>query len=95
MAKAFYQYQTNGQTFSFLQDTAIATAVGNTAAAVNTPRLPHKLKPRRLAIKISTGVYKHPVCETDTYGGHAPGDALLGGTVIGFDGEVNDAFSAF
>jgi hypothetical protein len=95
MAKAFYNYQTNGLNFAFLQDTASAAAMGNTPAAVNTPRLPHKLKPRKLAIKVGAGVYKHLVAETDLYGGHTFGDTVLGGVVVGFDGEVNNAFSAF
>ncbi len=95
MAKAFFQYQTNGVTFAFLQDTVTAAALGNTPAIVNTARLPQKLKPRRLAIRMAPGVYKHLVCETDVYGGHVMGDTVLGGVVVGFDGEVNNGFSAF
>lgn len=95
MAKAFYNYLTEGTTFSFLQDTATAAALGQTAATVGTPRLPHKLKPGRIAIKISTGVYKHPVADESTQATFSMGDSLLGGTIVGFDGEVNNAFSAF
>lgn len=95
MAKAFYNYLTEGTTFSFLQDTATATALGQTAATVGTPRLPHKLKPGKISIKMGTGVYKHITADESIQAAFSMGASLLGGTIVGFDGEVNNAFSAF
>lgn len=95
MAKAFFNYVTEGTTFAFLLDTATAAAVGHTAATVGTPRLPHKLKPGKISIKLGAGQYKHVIADEGLQATHAMGDALLGGVIVGFDGEVNNAFSAF
>lgn len=95
MAKAFYEYaDDNGAIHSFLQDTAVAAALGNTPAAANTPRLPDKLKPRRVSIVLAPGKYTRPVVSLPaTYQGLVPGAALLGGVICGKDGEVNNGFS--
>lgn len=95
MAKAFYEYEDdNGAIHSFLQDTGVAGAVGNTPASANTPRMPDKLKPRRVSIALGAGRYTHPVVSLQsTYRGIVPGAALLGGVVCGKDGEVNNGFS--
>ena len=95
MAKAFYQYVTESTTFAFLADTATAASIGYTAAAVGTQRLPHKLKPGRIAIKMGPGVYKHPIADEGLQATFTMGQSLLGGTIVGFDGEVNNAFSAY
>jgi hypothetical protein len=98
MAKAFYTYTDDtGADFSFLQDTATASAVGNSGAAVGTPRLPHKLKPRRVSIsdRASPATYKHPIVGTPLFAGISFGDSILSGTVVGFDDEINNAHAAY
>jgi hypothetical protein len=95
MAKAFFNYLTEGTTFAYLVETATATALGLTAATVGTPRLPHKLKPGKIAIKLGTGHYKHVTADESIQATFNMGDSLLGGVIVGFDGEVNNAFSAF
>lgn len=102
MPKAFFQYHTEGQVFSFLQDTAIAAALGNTGATVGTQRLPHKLKPNKIALRTGSTTpftYRHYVIDAAVRDTRRMGDAITIGattyTVVGFDDETNNAFSAF
>ncbi len=98
MVKAFYSYGTDAgdEVYSFLQDTAIAAALGQVPATVGTPRLPDKFKPRRVSVKIGVGVYKRPVVgNVGLLAGLTLGTAILGGTVVGQDGEVNNGQAAF
>jgi len=102
MPKAAYTYTTEGQSFAFLQDTVTAVAIGNTPAPVGTPRLPHKLKPGHIALRRGTSpglIYKHVIADEANQATHAMGDTVTIGTVtwtiVGFDGEVNNAFAAY
>jgi len=95
MAKAFFNYVTEGTTFARLVDTATAAALGLTAATAGTPRLPHKLKPGHISIKLGPGQYKHVVADEGDQARFTMGQSILGGVIVGFDGEVNNAFSAF
>jgi len=54
MANANYAYTDDkGNVYSFRQDVAIASAVGNSAATVGTSKRPRGLKMRRLAVRQS------------------------------------------
>ena len=95
MAKSFYEYTTEGTTFAYALDTATGTAIGATLAATGTPRLPHKLKPGHIAIRLGSSpyTYKHVIADETLQATFAMGASLLGGVICGFDGEVNNAFS--
>lgn len=87
MAKAYMSYASDdAQTFAFLQDTAIAAALGNSAPGGPTPKLPHAFVPRKLTIKIG-GAYRQYVYGSPDFAGIVDGQVVLGGTVVGKVGE--------
>src|SRR5712691_11905680 len=97
MPKAFFQYRTDDETetYSFLQDIGIAGALGNLAAVVGTPRLPHKFKPRRVSLRSGPPfVYRHYVVGGTFLTAGLPLGTVVGAlgpaTVVGQDGEVNN-----
>jgi hypothetical protein len=98
MPKAFYEYDNDDGSaiYAFEQDTVLAAAVGNTPAAVGTSRLPDKLKPRRISLRTGPPfVYKHPIVGAPAWGGMTLGTVTAFGTVVGQDGEVNNAQAAY
>jgi hypothetical protein len=109
-AKAYYAYDDDqGHTYSFLQDQDVATAIGNAAAAVGTPRLPHKLKPRKVGLRVLNGgtspggavtySYSHAVVGAQLFAGLTVGSDITDGVatwkVIAFRDEKNAALSAY
>lgn len=98
MAKAFYQYTDAGQTYAFLQDTAIGAGVGNTAAAVGTPRLPQRLRPRKVSLRYGAGPYtykRHIVGTPAALDALTFGAAIGGGVVVGHDWGNDNSQSAY
>jgi len=98
MAKAFYEYVAKSGTFSFLQDTAVGAAMGNTGATVGTARLPDKLTPRRISLRYGSGpyTYKHHIYgPDDDFAAFNFGDTVGGGTVVGFDYGNDNGASAY
>jgi hypothetical protein len=98
VAKAFYEYVEGANTYSFLQDTTIGAAMGNTGATVGTPRLPHKLKPRKVSIRYGSGPYSyrhHVVGTVALLEALTFGASIGGGTVVGHDWGSDNSQSAY
>jgi hypothetical protein len=110
LKKSYYLYTDDfANTYSFLQDDDIATALGNTPPPLRTPRLPHKLKPRRVGLRVANGgttpsgaetfTYSHEVVGAPEFAGLTAGATVTDGvatwTVIGFRDEKNAALSAY
>lgn len=109
--KAYFNYNTDtGGTFAFLQATDIAIALGNAPATVGTPRMPDKLKPRKIALRVADGGLTPSGAPTFTYAHHVFGgaaftsaptvgssvtDGVATWTVVGYDDETDDSVSAY
>jgi hypothetical protein len=95
--------------YAFLQSDDIALALGNVAPPLGTPRLPHKLKPRRVSLRQANGgttpdgaptyTYSHEVVGTPEFAGLTAGATVTDGsgtwTVVAFRDEKNAALSAY
>ena len=98
MAKAYYEYSESGAVYAFLQDDTIGAGMGNTPASPTTPRLPQRLRPRKVSIRYGSSpyTYKHYVV-----GLPAQLDALTfgstvgGGIVVGKDYGYSNAQAAY
>ena len=95
MAKNYYTYTTDeGVAFSFLQDSTIATAMGNGVAGALQPVLRGSrgaFRPRKTWVKLASGKYAGYVNGNQDFSGIAQGDTVLGGTVVGKVGEKHYA----
>lgn len=109
-AKAYYTYTDDfANVYAFLQSTDIATALGNNGAPIGTPRLPHKLKPRRVGLRVANGgttpsgastfSYAHEVVGQPEFAGLTIGSTVTDGvatwTVVATRDEKNAAISAY
>lgn len=96
-----------GNVWSVLQASDIATALGNVPVVGVTPRLPHKIKPRRVGLRAGNGGTSPSGAGTFTYAHHVYGGAAFAGitygqtvtddvatwTVIGLDDETNNGYT--
>lgn len=93
--KNYYTYTTDeGVNFSFLQDEAVAAALGNGLAGALQPVLRSSrgaFRPRKTWVKLFGGRYAGYVNGNLDFAGVAQGDAILGGVVVGKTGEKHYA----
>jgi hypothetical protein len=86
MPKNYYTYMDDeGNAYSFLQDTTIATAMGNGAAGAEQPLITgsrHLFRPRKTWVKLATGRYVGYVNGNQDFSGIAQGDTVLGDAVV-------------
>lgn len=90
MARNYYTYTDDkAHLYSFLQDDAVATAIGNGLAGTAQPRMAartHFFRPRKITI-LSGGKYKQYVDGNQLFAGKEVGDVLAIGTVVGWVDE--------
>jgi hypothetical protein len=100
MTKNYYTYTDDkGNLYSFLQDTAIATALGNGAAGSAQPRIArsrHFFRPRKITVKLTSGgKYAQYVDGNQLFGTKNVGDAVTGfGTIVGWVDEKHSSTAA-
>lgn len=93
-----------GNAYAVLQESTVQVALGNTLATAGTPRLPRKIKPRKVGVRFggsSPYTYGHYVVSDEaTLAGLTIGSAITGlppgaGTVAGADDERNNGYASF
>lgn len=91
MAKNYYTYTDDADNlYSFLQDDAIATAIGNGLAGAEQPLITgarHLFRPRKTWVKDGSGKYHGYVNGNKDFSGISQGDVTAVGTVVGKVGE--------
>lgn len=92
MARNYYTYTDDkGNLYSFLQDDAVAAAIGNGAAGSPQPRMAarrHFFRPRKVTVRGGDPIkYKQYVDGNQLFSGVDVGDVLSIGTVVGWVDE--------
>ncbi|SRR6266446_5349553 len=95
MARNYYTYTDDkNNLYSFLQDDAVAAAIGNGAAGAAQPRMAartHFFRPRKVTVKDGAGKYKQYVDGNQLFAGVDVGDVIAIGTVVGWVDEKHSS----